>query len=93
MRHALILAATLALAACADWPDTGAPPATRAGAAWPTLLPIDALVADQPPARVLEAPGRTLAARAAALRARAALLRRDVSTEAEMEALRARLAG
>ena len=63
-----------ALAACAALPalkDRPEAPATQA--AWPALMPIDALLAAVPPAPAAD-PAAAVAARAAALRARAAAL-------------------
>ena len=87
MRFSAVL--MLALAACADWPEAGGPPLARDTRPWPTLMPLDQVMVTAPRAEDAEI-GR-LQARAAALRARAALLRRDASTGAAMEALRARL--
>ena len=79
----------LILTACGEWPDAGGPPLTRDTRPWPKLVPIDQVSA--PSLEVGNAEARRLASRAAALRARAAILRRSASTQAEMEALRARL--
>lgn len=78
----------LFLAACAPWPDVGGP--TRGGGSeWPTLLPLDDVIAGGTVPAASEGDANRLAARAAALRNRAAVLRSDAS---DMEALRARLA-
>jgi hypothetical protein len=61
-----------ALAACATFPALKDAPATQAD--WPTLMPIDALLAAVPPAPTAD-PAASVAARARALRARAATLR------------------
>ncbi len=88
---AVLPLALLALAACADWPDTGAPSPSQRSYAWPELLPVSDIMAEDE-GRISQDTAASLAARAAALRARAALLRRDLETQAEMDALRARLA-
>jgi len=75
MRPAFVSLCTLALlAACATFPDLRGrpePPATQS--AYPTLLPIDALLAQVPPQPPAD-PGAAVSARAAQLRARAAAL-------------------
>ena len=92
MKAAVSILAFLALTACADWPDTGAQAPVNRDAGWPDLLPLSQIVqSDAVPAERSET-APALAARANALRARAALLRRDAGTQAEMDALRARLA-
>lgn len=63
-----VLAGCAALPAFKDRPD-----ATATQAAWPALMPIDALLATVPPAPAAD-PAAAVAARAAALRARAAAL-------------------
>ena len=91
MRQITALALCAALAACVDWPVVDAPPASRASADWPDLIPISSLpapVADDLTTRANAA----LLARAAALRARAAILRRPVPDQAAFERLRARMA-
>lgn len=89
---ALLPLALLVLTACADWPDTGAPAPSQRASDWPALLPVSDIIATDSEGRLSDATATALAARAAALRARAALLRRDLETQAEMDALRARLA-
>ena len=88
MRFALVL--ILALSACADWPDAGGKPLSRASEPWPELVPLSELFGTLPEAEATEAD--RLAARAAGLRARASVLRRNVSNRDDIEALRARLA-
>ncbi|MEI2805479.1 hypothetical protein [Albidovulum sp.] len=61
-----------ALASCATFPSLRDAPATQA--AWPRLLPIDALLAEVPAVPAVD-PAAPVAARAGALRARAAALR------------------
>src|SRR5690606_25023119 len=76
MRAARLLPICLmpVLAACATLPAFGdRPEAAAAQAAWPALMPIDALLAAVPPAPAAD-PAAAVAARAAALRARAAAL-------------------
>ena len=80
------------LAACADWPDTGAAPISRGDQPWPALLPVSEIIAASPDGAATAEDANRLAARAAALRARAALLRTDIATQSEMDALRSRLA-
>lgn len=89
----VLLALPLALAACADWPDLGAPPADAGP--WPRLLPIGEVLGAVPPSDpdAAAAAERALLARAARLRARAAILRGRAESDADLERLRARLAG
>lgn len=74
MRAALagLICLAPALAACTTLPTVREAPATQA--AWPTLMPIDTLLAGVPPPPVTD-PALAVTARAAALRARAAALR------------------
>lgn len=60
-----------ALAACATFPALKDAPASQA--AWPTLLPIDQILAGVPPSPATD-PAAAVTARAAALKARAAAL-------------------
>lgn len=81
----------LNLAACADWPETGAPALDRESREWPTLMPLSEVVSG---GTVVAADGDDadqLAARAAALRSRARILRANAGDADAMEALRARL--
>lgn len=74
MRAALagLICLAPALAACASFPPIREAPTTQA--AWPTLMPIDEVLAGVPPPPPAD-PALAVTARAAALRARAAELR------------------
>ncbi|MCA0271357.1 MAG: hypothetical protein LCH69_04730 [Proteobacteria bacterium] len=75
LRPALLLAAIAALSACAPGPavENASSPAVTA-AAYPKLVPLDAVLAAAPPAPASD-PAATVEARAALLKARAEALR------------------
>jgi hypothetical protein len=69
------LSALLLLAACAEYPELpGLAPGTG-DAAYPSLLPFEAILGDAPPEALAAEDAERLLARGAALRARAAALR------------------
>lgn len=76
------------LTACGDWPDAGGPPMARSAQDWPTLLPLEDLLATGQVETAQDDEANDLLARAAALRNRAAILR---SNSSDLDALRARL--
>lgn len=88
----IVALAFAGLAACADWPDTGAAPISRGDQSWPALLPVSEIIAASTDGAVTAEDANRLSARAVALRTRASLLRREVATQSEMDALRRRLA-
>lgn len=74
-RTALLIAACAGLSACAEPPDLlGADKPAVTAAPYPTLLPLDAIVAATPPPAPVD-PAAPVEARAASLNARAAALR------------------
>lgn len=85
----LILVATLALAACAQFPELDARTADiDPRTPYPALVPLDPLLAGATDDQITEETGPRLEARAAALRARARSLRGaiiDDETRARME--------
>jgi len=91
MRRFALLAACLACFGCAQFPELDAAVSASANdAGFPTLVPLDTLLAraDAPMADAVAVAGN-LAARTAALRARAARLKRpvvDPQTRARMDA-------
>lgn len=72
--RALVLA-PLILAACADRPDLPEIAPGTGDAAYPALLPFEAVLGDAPPPRLSTEEADRLTARADALRVRAAALR------------------
>lgn len=91
---AAALAGLVALSGCGEFPDPGGPGSQTARAApWPTLAPVQELLATVPgDAEAADAASRALMARAANLRARAAVLRRTGLEEADRDALAAAIA-
>lgn len=95
MKAALLLALTVSVAGCASWPDLGIEGDTNGATRYPTLAPIDTLLAQgAPPQSAPETPTptETLEARAASLRARAAVLSQPAEDAEALEDIRRRLA-
>lgn len=79
----------ICLTGCGPWPDIRGPETNGAAKGWPTLLPLDQVLATGLVTEADDRDATALSRRAAALRARAAILRSDSS---DLDALRARLA-
>ena len=92
MRYALLALLLISVAGCGTWPDVESPMGRQANGAWPTLLPTSELLSGVETDTDEDADTARLLARADALRRKAALLRSSVTTDAEFDALRARLA-